>query len=239
MKKLTPNWLTEGLIDFEYKKYLLLSYFQQVEACFSQTHLYPTFSELVFHYQNLISVKENKQLLRENFPKEISRDEFRRLKLIYEEMVEDDGVMKELQEIISFSLPEFERYLEEGKAIYQYVAENLHISPVGLVPLDTTAGFLFLLQPTGRDTEVYEYRITIFENAEENYRGIRVSHLESVQKPRLYTYEMLKIDLVRRYKAIANPAAYLIESRVMCPMQETLLPVAKRSFVRYMAKQAA
>lgn len=32
MKTLNHNWLTEGLIDFEYKKYILLSYLQEVNT---------------------------------------------------------------------------------------------------------------------------------------------------------------------------------------------------------------
>ena len=34
MKKLEKDWLTRGLIDFEYKKYILLSYLQGVQSYF-------------------------------------------------------------------------------------------------------------------------------------------------------------------------------------------------------------
>lgn len=238
MKNLNANWLTEGLIDLEYKRYVLLSYFQQVEACFSRQHLYPTMSDLVFHHRNVLQVRDHKQLLRENFPKELSKAEFNRLRLIYEEMVEDDAVMRELEEIIRFSLPEFERYLEEGKAIYQFVEQGLLISPVGLMPLDRSAGYVFLLDAQRSDTAVYEYRTTIFEDAGEKFRGIRMTFLESVRKQMTYTYEALKVDLLRKYRTLVNPAAYLIESRVTCPLEETLLPVAKRSFVKYLATVA-
>ena len=238
MRSLNTNWLTEGLIDLEYKRYLLLSYFQQVENCFRQNQLYPTMSDLVFHYNNLLQVRDHKQLLRENFPKEISKSELRRLTLIYEAMVEDDAVMRELEEIICFSLPEFERYLEEGKAIYQFVEQNLLISPVGLTPLDRSAGYVFLMPVRGQQADVYEYRITIFEHAEETFRGIRMTFLESVSKQITYTFEAMKVDLLRKYRTLANPATYLIESRVACPVQETLLPVAKRSLVKYLATAA-
>ncbi len=76
MSKLTQNWLTDGLIDFEYKKYILLAYLQQVGKSFSKQELYPTFSDLIFHYNNLRKVKEGKELLYQNFPKEISQSDF-------------------------------------------------------------------------------------------------------------------------------------------------------------------
>ncbi|MGB3617435.1 MAG: hypothetical protein WBA12_04905 [Catalinimonas sp.] len=238
MTKLHAGWLTEGLIDFEYKRYLLLAYFQQVEACFHQQHLYPTMSDLVFHYRNLLQVRDNKQLLRENFPKEISKADFRKLRLVYEEMIEEGAVMRELEEIIQYSVPEFQRYLEAGRALYRFVEEGLQISPVGLTPLNPSSGYVFLLPHGEGDTNVYEYQVTIFEGADETFRGIRMQFLESVRKQRTYTYEALKVDLTRRYRNLSHTAAYLIEARVPCPVNETLLPVAKRSLVKYLATAA-
>jgi len=43
MKKLPTNWLTDGLINFEYKKYLLLAYLKSVEEEFESKRLYPFF----------------------------------------------------------------------------------------------------------------------------------------------------------------------------------------------------
>ena len=39
MKQLNPNWLTEGWVDFEYKKYLLLAYLQKVSIDFDERKL--------------------------------------------------------------------------------------------------------------------------------------------------------------------------------------------------------
>src|SRR5688500_4378817 len=100
MERLSKDWLTQGLIDFEYKKYLLLGYLQTVNKSFSKVELYPFLADLVFHYRNLMAVKENKALIRESFPKEISLEEFKKLELSYRQMVEDDSIMSELESII-------------------------------------------------------------------------------------------------------------------------------------------
>ncbi len=41
MDKLKDNWLTDGLIDYEFKKYQLLAYFKQVKESFQRIELYP------------------------------------------------------------------------------------------------------------------------------------------------------------------------------------------------------
>ena len=61
MKKLSSNWFVEGLQDFEYKKYVLLAYLQGVKQAFDQALLYPVFSELIAHYQDLHAFQQSKQ----------------------------------------------------------------------------------------------------------------------------------------------------------------------------------
>jgi hypothetical protein len=41
MESLKDNWLTDGLIDFEYKQYMLLAYFKSVKESFNRVELYP------------------------------------------------------------------------------------------------------------------------------------------------------------------------------------------------------
>src|SRR5690606_28804834 len=131
MEKLSKDWLTQGLIDFEYKKYVLLAYLQSAKKAFQKVELYPFLADLVFHYRNLMSVKENKSLIREAFPKELSQEELRKLEIRYKEIVEDDAVMSELDAIIEFAIPQVQDSLKEGSGIYEYVESQCEISPVG------------------------------------------------------------------------------------------------------------
>src|SRR5690242_6813980 len=105
MEKLSKDWLTQGLIDFEYKKYMLLAYLQHVRNSFGKVELYPFLADLVFHYRNLQAIRENKTFIKESFPKELSLEEFRKLELSYRQMIEDDAMMSELETIIEFSIP--------------------------------------------------------------------------------------------------------------------------------------
>ncbi len=233
MKKLDENWLTQGLIDFEYQKYVLLAYLQEVKGNFDSVRLYPHLSDLVFHYQNLKSLKENKELIFENFPKKITKADFEKLHLHYKKMIKDDDLMEELEEIILYALPQVKKLLQEGKDIYEYVEENLEISPVGITPLRHQEGYLLIQEQNMREMRVYEYQMTIFESANETFRAIHTQFLENIVKSIGNTFESIKIDLIRKYQKLPNPATYLIASKLSFPLDETLLPVAKRMLVKY------
>ncbi len=47
--------------------------------------------------------------------------------------------------------------------------------------------------------------------------------------------ENIKAELIRNRKELPNPAVYNIETALAYPMEETLLPIAKRSFVKYLS----
>jgi hypothetical protein len=53
------------------------------------------------------------------------------------------------------------------------------------------------------------------------------------------TYESIKGDLIRNKIDLPNPAVYSIETDLKFPLEETLLPIAKRSLVKYITLNAA
>jgi hypothetical protein len=238
MEKLSKDWLTQGLIDFEYKKYLLMAYLQTVKNSFGKVELYPFLADLVFHYRNLQALKENKALIRESFPKELSLEEFRKLELSYREMIEDDVVMGELESIINFALPQIKDSLQEGSIIYEYVESQCEISPVGVTPLYAKEGYLFVTQPPEKETNIYRYQMSIFEGSQEQLRSLNTEFIERVEKNPSNTSERLKLELIRKFKDLPNPAAYLILARMKFPFTETLMPVAKRLFVKHISQPA-
>jgi len=238
MEKLSKDWLTQGLIDFEYKKYVLMAYLQTVKNSFGKVELYPFLADLVFHYRNLVALKENKTLFRESFPKELSVEELKKLELRYREIIEDDAMMVELETIINFALPQIRDSLQEGSVIYEYVESQCEISPVGVTPLYAKEGYLFVTQPPEKETHIYRYQMSIFEDSQEQLRSLNTQFIDRVEKSTVNTYERLKLDLIRRFRDLPNPAAYLILARMKFPFSETLMPVAKRLFVKHISEAA-
>ena len=102
MKALSETWFAEGYIDFELKKYTLLAYLQQVNKYFNQNKLYPQLADIVFHYNNIVAFRENRRFLEENFPKQLTEINIKKLQVVYERMIEDSEMMKELEDIINY-----------------------------------------------------------------------------------------------------------------------------------------
>jgi hypothetical protein len=238
MEKLKENWLTEGLVDFEYKRYILLAYLKHVRESFNRTELYPFLSDLVAHYSNLKTLRENKSLMSESFPKEINMESLQAQELTYRKLVEDDAVMREIESIIEFALPEFKHSLEEGTQIYDYVESNCEISPVGLTSLYANEGYLFISQPPEKETDVYRYQITIFDQQHEAWRGIHMKYVRTTRRTLADTYESIKLGLIREFAELPNPAAYLIMSKLRFPYGPTLVPIAKRLLIKHISKSA-
>jgi hypothetical protein len=239
MAILNNNWLTEKCIDFEYKKYVLLAFLQDVNKDFEVQRLYPSLRELITHYRQLVSIKEKKEELYRGFPQNAKEIDAENMQILYEKIVQDDELMKELETIIDFSIPHFQHYLTEGKKIYEAIESQLNIFPVGVIPLHAKNGYIFIRDGKDADTQVYEYDITLFEQPEAKYRGIHTQFVKTQEMDLGMSYQYIKLELLKEKQDLPNPATYAIESEWVVPLEETLLPIAKRRLLRYVEGNAA
>jgi hypothetical protein len=238
MKSLSETWFAEGYIDFELKKYTLLAYLQQVNKYFNENKLYPQLADVIFHYNNLVAFRENKKFLQEHFPKKLTGIQLEKLQFLYEQMVDDNELMKELEEIINYSTTTIKRTIKSGTEIYEFIEHKLIITPIGLVPLDINEGYFFLSSGK-RNTKVYHYRLSFFEKHDEKYRSIKTLYIDNQRRSMSNTYENIKAGLIRHRNDLPNPAVYAVEIDLSFPYTETLLPIAKRSLVKYISQPAA
>ena len=239
MKKLSETWFADGYIDFELKKYTLLAYLQEINRCFNENKLYPQLSDVIFHYNNLVAFRENKKFLQEQFPKRVTGIQLEKLQVLYEQMIEDDDLMQELEAIIHYSAEKLKRTISSGTEIYEFVEDKLNIFPIGLVPIEINEGYFFLSEGSYRQTRIYQYRLSFFEKHDEKYRSIKTEYVGNYERNIVNSYELMKIELIRKRKELPNPAVYSIETDLSFPVDETLLPIAKRTLVRYITTKAA
>jgi hypothetical protein len=239
MKQLSETWFAEGRIDFELKKYTLLAYLQEVNKYFNENKLYPQLADIIFHYNNIVAFRENKKYLQEHFPKKLTGIQLQRLQLLYELLIEDDELMQELEDIIHYSAGKIKSTIHNGTEIYEFVEDKISITPVGLIPLDMQEGYFFLSAGRSRSVRIYQYRLSIFEKHNENFRSIKTSYLEMKHRSITNTYENLKHALIKNRVDLPNPAVYSIETSLDFPVDETLLPIAKRSLVKFISTMAA
>lgn len=235
MKTLSETWFADGYIDFELKKYTLLAYLQEVNTYFTEAKLYPQLADIIFHYNNLIAFRENKKYLQEQFPKKLTGIQIEKLQLLYEQMIEDDELMQELEIIINYSIDTMKSTITNGTEIYELVEQSISINPVGLIPLDTTEGYLMLRNKNEKQTKVYQYRLSFFERHDSQYRTLKTSYIAEWMSNFVNTYQNIKGELIRNKSDLPNPAVYSIETHLSYPVDETFLPIAKRSFVKFLA----
>ena len=235
MKSLSQNWITEKAIDFEYKKYLLLAYLQEVQKHFEQSKLYPVLSDLISHYRNIVQIKENKDQLFSSFPERMKGIDAEQFRLFFEKIIQDDSIMLEIESIIEYSIPKFEYFVNEGKKIYDFIEGKLCIYPIGIVPLSLSEGYFFLRNGDTCETRLYEYHIHIFDRPDEKYRGLDTKFIGLYSTNLINTVEMIKTAVIKQNKSMPNPATYLIETEMPFPLEEALFPIAKRLLVRYVA----
>ncbi len=239
MKSLSETWFADGYIDFELKKYTLLAYLQEVNKYFNENKLYPQLAEVIFHYNNIVAFRENKKYLQEQFPKKFTGMQLQKLQVLYEQMIEDDELMSELEDIIHFAEGKMLSTISSGTEIYEFIEDKMIISPIGIIPLEQNEGYFFLSESATRDTRVYYYRLSIFEKHNEKYRSIRTEFINSWYRSMANTYENIKTELIRNRSMLPNPAVYAIEAGLSYPIEETLLPIAKRSLVKYLSENTA
>jgi hypothetical protein len=235
MKQLSETWFVEGNIDFESKKYTLLAYLQNVNSYFDAQKLYPQMADIIFHYNNIVAFKENKRFLQQQFPKRLTGIQIQKLELLYEEMIADNELMAELEDITQYASLKIKRTIDMGAEIYNTVEEAMNITPVGLLPLQSNEGYFLLSQSGDRYTRVYHYYLSFFERHNDRYRALKSNFVDEWERNFVNTYESIKAELLRRDRQL-NPAVYAIESKKPYPLEETLLPIAKRNLVRYISQ---
>ena len=230
---LSETWFVEGYIDFELQKYKLLAYLKDVKCCFNEARLYPQLSEIVFHYNNLVSFRDSKKILQDHFPKKLDTLNMQKLELVYEHMLADNEVMQELEGIISYALEQMKGTISEGASIYDAVEQQLQIEPVGIMPLYKNEGYVFIRYGSYAEVRIFNYTITLFEHSDARYKSIKMDYIDSRTKNLANTYEQIKLDIIRTYRALPNPAVYKVEYPLSVPFNETLLPITKRVLMKH------
>ncbi len=234
MDTLSRDWITEGSIDFEFKKYILLAYLQRCQGAFEKKVLYPPLSELVEHHKNLVDLNKQIAVLRQNFPRNLTGLDVESKQLSYESHYEENAYISTVTEIVDFAIPTLKGTLEEGRHIYEMVEQNIELAPLGILPLYTDEGYLLLQPDLSEEVSVYNYRLSGITGQGENFKALEVSYLYSDKRSIAHTYESIKLELIKRFRHLPNPATFLCRSRVWLPLRETLLPVTRRLLLRHL-----
>ncbi|MDB5272645.1 MAG: hypothetical protein JWO58_1012, partial [Chitinophagaceae bacterium] len=225
MDKLDSNWLVNGLVDFEYKKYTLLAYLQSVDKRFNSYQLFPCLSDLISHYEQLQLFKDRKQALSDQFPREIIKADLEKMNFEYNSLFEDDELMKIIEDVVLYAKPLFRQGIEQGKVLYDEVETHMGFYPVGVTPINRNEGYLMVVNMSSSILKIYRYTMSLFESSGAEYRALHMFFVEERKWTPWNTLENVKLTLLKSYPDLPNPAAYAIEVKKKLPEEETILPV--------------
>lgn len=232
MKKLPSDWFTQTWLDAEYQKYVLLAYLQAVRQNFDDNKLCPDLPDLRDHYEAGVRFSRGKGTLNAAFPKRATGITGPPPRIEYKSEVPDDEFMTEIDAIMNFALPRFQAMLTEGQQRWASIADTLTLIPIGLMPLCPEEGYLLLHATNRAETQVYYFCLTLYSNQEPGGRLVQLRFVEAVKKGIATTFENIKLDLIRRYRDLPNPATFMLETQRTYPVQETLLPIARQLLTR-------
>lgn len=235
MQKLSENWFSEGRIDFEYKKYLLLAYLQRVSKEFAGYRLYPPLADLIAHHRNLVRYQQQKEQLSQTFPKDLDQESFRQLKLSFQPRTGQRAEIEELDQIIEFSIPLIKSNLSEGIERFEEIDHSIQLEPVGITPLYNREGYFFIAQEPDPSILIYQYKVLFMEDPSGRFHGISAVQVGQEMRSLAHTPEQMKLQLARTRTFLPNPAVYLVQSTLKYPAEAAVLPVIKRKFLAMLA----
>jgi len=238
MFKLSENWITEGLMDFEYKQYLLLAYLRDIHQAFENRILYPPFAELIEHHRRLKTIKESLLRIKESEEKELKGIDWQNLRLVYgkENETREPDV---LEEIIDFSIPKMEEEIHHGKKIFDDIETHLKYATVGLMPLDKSVGYFFIQDYPTSDFCVYRYEVSaLYIQSDEGnipYKSLKTQYISTYTLSLSKSLTSIKQEIIKKLQDIPNPAVYSFFPNQHASMEYTILPIVKRVLMKLVA----
>ncbi|MEN9639376.1 MAG: hypothetical protein RLZZ262_1244 [Bacteroidota bacterium] len=233
---LDPNWVTTGILDFEFKKYILLDYLQKCHNAFHQNKLYPPLSELCLHYKNLHDLQAGLTNLEKHFHKELTQIDIQQLLINYESTDLKHQEIETIQEIIAFAIPSLRETIAEGKDIYECIEQHLEIQPVGVVPLHKEEGYMFIHTTTNPEIYIYRFQQKTIVQHFESYRQLAVEYVTHTTLSLAHTLESIKLELIRSNQELPQPATFDCACSIEVPMHDTLIPIAKRAVLKHLSQ---
>ncbi len=237
MAELTLQHFLGAGRDFEAAQYGIMGALQDVRRAFARSEIYPELADLIELMATLKTVLQRGKDLREALPRRIREIDVQEGEITYEPLPPGADGSAFLEDLIGWALPRIETTVEEGRTIYDFVEDNLRVEEVGILPLYTEEGYLFIPDRRSGVMHVLRYHLSIITRADERYRSLRTSYVKSLRQPGVSAPpSRVKIDLLAENREWPNPATYLIDADIDFPFEQTLLPVAKRKLMLYLCR---
>lgn len=237
METLNLSTFIKAAEDIEFSKYKVLSILRRYSEALHKNKLYPALGELISIKNELDLLLEQMSLFDPEFVLNLNFSEFSEdlsKKNTFE--CDIDGLNK-VASFINWTMPKISEAIDEGKAIFDFVDENITISEIGVLPLYKNEGYFFIPDAKNDLLKIYRFDMSLFSTKDNPLRTLKTKlvDLMSLQSDEAQSIYDLKYNLIQKFTDLPNPACYYFNTDIDFPFGDTILPVAKRKLVRTLA----
>ena len=232
MKHLGIEDFTSPIEDMEKRQYAILGALQQRREEFGHSRLFPSLSDLLELSLALQQLVDNKNELNDKLPRRLKDVDWDKKELVFELNYNDSPDLERMFELSAWALPFINQTLEEGRALYDFVEENIELEGVGIMPIYTGAGYFFVPEHRAHMLHILRYELSMLHGEGHHFQAMKTRELHAMQESAVHVDpQQLKLSLVDEHKELPNPATFVIETELDFPYTETMLPVAKRKLL--------
>lgn len=234
METLNLSTFIKAAEDIELSKYKVLSTLSNFTSALHKNKLYPALAELISIKNELELLIEQMSLFDAEFVLNLNFADFSEELPLANPVEYDEDSLTLVKDFINWALPEINMAIDEGKAIFDYVDENIQLHEVGIMPIYKNEGYFFIPDVKHDLMKIYRFEMSLFSTEENPLRTLKskLVDLVSLQAPEAQSPYEIKHNLVKKYHDLPNPSCYYFETDVDFPFVETILPVVKRKLVR-------
>lgn len=238
MHALNVDLFAGAVHDVERTQYQVLAGLQKVRDAFSSNRIYPHLGHLITLYRSLQTVLEQSEQFRSPHNGRAKGIDLGNQTVLYDWPDLDGDQMVSVEALIEWALPHIQDAIEEGKAIYEFVEENLEMETVGIIPSYVQEGYLMVPAREHATLYVLRYTLSIYRDDGERYRTLKTEVCKTIeQRGADRSPSSIKLQLVEEHRDLPNPATYFFQTDLAFPFQETLLPIVKRRFLQQLAAE--
>jgi len=219
--------------DFESSQFMIMNELKRIREEFVHNRIYPRLAELIELYTTLQTITRRSHDLRSHLPQHIKRIDLESKRIVYEPLDLDKADVQAVQNLIEWAVPLVHKAIEEGQTIFNFVDDHIRVEEVGILPSYVEEGYLLVPELKTGMLHVILYEVSIFTSEENKYRNLKTTTVKTLPFSAVgISPRAVKMDLVSEHRERPNPATYFFETDLDFPFAETILPVAKRKFLR-------
>lgn len=225
-------WFNKNNVDFEYNKYRMLGFVKKVKQDFSAALLYPSLDRVSHMLYDIKQYKCAKSKLNSKLEKQLTGIDIKRLQLQYKS-IDLPNEAASLDKIVAFNEKILGKTQQEGIEISNFLSNQLNFIPLGIIPNHNQYGYLFLSNTTTKNLSVYAYEHSIYADTSKQ-KFVSTTYIDSFALSLGNTYNHIKTELLKNRNNYANPATYVVESKIYIPFEATFLPIAKQVLAQHL-----